>query len=156
MKRVLVGLSLFALAAQAFGQQGPSADPVVVYKAAADYEFVVESVKAAVVNRGMLVSGTLHVNEMLNRTAEDLGLAGQPYLAAESVEFCSAVLSQRMTRADPRNLVICPFTVAIYVPSGEPEQAYVAFRRHQLAGASAAVEQEVFELLDGIAREASE
>lgn len=130
--------------------------PVVVYKAASDFDTVRENIELAVTDRGMLVSGTLHVSDMLNRTGADLGFPDNVYLKAESVEFCSAVMSHRMVQADPLNLVICPFTVAVYIKSDEPEQVYVAFRRHYLAGESQEVADAVFNLLDEIAREASE
>ncbi|WP_172600442.1 hypothetical protein [Sulfurivermis fontis] len=129
---------------------------VVVLPAQGDYEFVVDSVKEAIINRGMTVSGTLHVSEMLARTAPDLGYDGTPYARAESIEFCSAVLSQRMVRADIRNLVICPFTVAVYTPREAPQQVYVAFRRHRLAGNDPALEQAVFDLLYAVAGEAAQ
>ena len=92
----------------------------------------------------------------LQRTGEDLGFPDPVYLKAESVEFCSAMMSQRMVAADPRNLVVCPFTVAVYVMVDEPEQVYVAYRRQQLAGDSGEVVEAVNEMLDGIAREAAE
>ncbi len=129
---------------------------VVVYKAAEGYDTVKENIEIAITNRGMLISGTLHVSDMLNRTGPDIGFAEPVYQRAESIEFCSAVLSHRMVRADPHNLVICPFTIALFVKTDEPEQVYVAFRRHFLAGDSDEAARAVFELLDGIAREAIE
>jgi hypothetical protein len=135
---------------------GPSDSPMAVYESALDYDFTKQNVELAVTGRGLIVSGTLHVADMLNRTAEDLGLEGDIYLKAESVEFCSAYLSHRMIAADPTNLTICPFTVAVYVLKSDPDTVYVAYRRPVLAGDGAAVEKEIIDLLDGIAREATE
>ena len=131
-------------------------EPVVSYPANGSFEEVLETLKTAVTNRGMLVSGTLHVQEMLERTGQDLGFPDPVYLKAESVEFCSAQMSHRMIAADPRNLVICPFTVAVYLLANEPEQVYVGYRRQYLAGNAEDVLKAVTELVDGIAREAAE
>ena len=131
-------------------------DPVVTYPASGSYEEVVEALRTAVTNRGLLVSGTLHVQEMLERTGKDLGFPDPIYLRAESVEFCSAQMSHQMIAVDPRNLVICPFTVAVYVLASEPDQVYVGYRRQHLAGDAEEVLQAVTELVDGIAQEAAE
>lgn len=144
---VLLTLWLTAVQAQ---------DPVVTYPASGSFEEVLEAVKTAVTNRGMLVSGTLHVQDMLERTGKDLGFPEAVYVQAESVEFCSAQMSHRMIAADPRNLVICPFTVAVYVLANEPEQVYVGYRRQYLAGDAEEVSKAVMELVDGIAQEAAE
>jgi len=130
--------------------------PVVVYPASAEFDEVVENIQLAITDRGMLVSGTLHVQDMLARTGVDLGFPEDIYLKAQAVEFCSALMSHRMIAADPRNLVICPFTIAAYVLTEEPEQAYVAYRRQVLAGESAEVSAAVRTMLDEIARDAAE
>ena len=129
---------------------------MVVYPASAGIEEVIEIIKMAVIERGMLVSSTLHVSDMLNRTGKDLGFEQPVFVHAESVEFCSALMSHRMVAADPGNLVICPFTVAAYVLADNPGQVYVAYRRPFLAGDAAESTQAVVEMLDGIAREAAE
>ena len=148
----LLGLALLAGPLSA----DPGKEPVVTYPASGTFDEVVENVKWAITGRGLLVSGTLHVQDMLERTGKDLGFPDPVYLQAESVEFCSAMMSQQMVAVDPRNLVICPFTVAVYVLASEPEQVYVAYRRQDLAGDSAEVVEAVTDMLDGIAREAAE
>jgi hypothetical protein len=67
------------------GQQAPDVG-VVVYKGAGEYEFIVENVRDAVMAQGMVISGTLHVADMLSRTAGDLGFSDPPYVQAESIE----------------------------------------------------------------------
>lgn len=129
---------------------------VIVYKSDNDFEDTRENIEQAIIERGMVTSGTLHVSDMLNRTGPDLGVEKNVYQKADSIEFCSAVLSHQMVQADFRNLVICPFTIAVFIKGDEPQQVYVAFRRHYLAGQSDKEAKAVFELLDGIAREAIE
>ena len=92
-----------------------------------------------------------HVGDMLNRTGPDLGY-DKIFTKAESVEFCSALMSHRMVAADPSNLSICPFTVSAYVLKSQPDQVYVAYRRQYLAGPSDEVTKAVMEMLDSIAR----
>jgi len=135
---------------------GEGQDPVVVYSTRSGFEEVIENIKLAVTERGLLVSGTLHVSEMLNRTGPDLGFPKAVYAKAESVEFCSAALSQRMIAVDPRNLVVCPFTVAAYVLADQPDRVYVAYRKLQLAGAATEETRAVMSLLDEVARAGAE
>jgi hypothetical protein len=95
------------------------------------------------------------MNEMLERTGEDLGLGGALFGEAESVEFCSAVLSRKMISEDPRSIVNCPFIIAVYTLPGQPDVTYVAHRRY----ASEEIEQsaamaEVAEMLKSVAEEA--
>ena len=156
LKRLLrTGLLGLALAAGPLGAD-PASDPVVTYPATGTFDQVLENVKWAITDRGLLVSGTLHVQDMLERTGKDLGFPDPVYLKAESVEFCSALMSQRMVAADPGNLVVCPFTVAVYVLVSEPDQVYIAYGRPHLAGDPVEVVDAVTEMLDGIAREAAD
>ncbi len=135
---------------------GEDAVPVVVYPASSEFEDVIENIKMSIVDRGMLVSGTLHVQDMLARTAKDLGFKKNVYLHAESVEFCSALMSHQMIAADPRNLVICPFTIAAYELEEEPGQVYIAYRKQFMAGAADEATEAAHKMLDEIAREAAE
>ncbi len=135
---------------------GEKGEPVVVYPAHSDFEDVIDYIKMAVEARGMLVSGTLHVQDMLTRTGKDLGFEKNVYLHAESVEFCSALMSHRMVSADPRNLVICPFSIAAYELAEKPGQVYIAFRKQLLAGEATEATNAVVKMLDEIAREAAE
>ncbi|RDH88355.1 MAG: hypothetical protein DIZ77_16765 [endosymbiont of Seepiophila jonesi] len=149
---------LFALMLSVAGMVfagGAAPDPVVIYKADEAYEDVIDNIKMAVEERGMLVSGILHVSDMLNRTGPDLGYK-QVFKKAESVEFCSAVISHKMTQVSPVNLVVCPFTIAVYIKVDEPEQVYVAYRSQSLAGQADKVTAEILELLDGIVKDSIE
>ena len=130
-------------------------DPMVIFKSAEPFEDVIENIKMAIEERGMLVSGTLHVSDMLNRTGPDLGYQ-QVFERAESVEFCSASISHQMTQVAPENMAICPFTISVYIRSDAPDQLYVAYRRQQLAGDAAAVTATIYELLNGIVEDSIE
>ena len=129
-----------------------------VYSAEQAFATVRDNLKQAIINRGLVVSNVSHMGEMLARTGEDLGDAKPVYGEAEIFEFCSAVLSRAMVEADPRNIVHCPLSVAIYTLPAEPGRVYAAFRRPTVLAPEHALEplQAIEELLRGVAREALE
>ncbi len=145
-------LMLWMGCALAGGEPSEDQQPVRIYTSGERFEDVVENIKLAIIERGMLVSGTLHVSEMLNRTAPDLGFS-KVFVKAESVEFCSALMSHKMSQAAPENIVICPFTIAVYVKQEQPDQVYVAYRRPLLAGDATETTAAILELLDGIVQD---
>lgn len=130
--------------------------PVMVYKTTGDFEDIKEDIELAITDRGLLVSGTLHISEMLNRTANDLGYTQPVYKKAESVEFCSAYISHLIVSTHPANAVVCPFTIAIYVLATEPQNVYLAFQKPHLAGDAEEAKKEILKLMEGIVREVIE
>lgn len=155
MSRLLMVFCLLVCSGwvMAGGEPQDQASPIKIYLSEERFEDVVENIKMAIVERGLLVSGTLHVSEMLNRTAPDLGFS-QLFAKAESVEFCSAVISHKMSQAAPENITICPFTISVYVTEAAPERVHVAYRRPLLAGEAAEVTQAIEQLLVGIIEDA--
>jgi uncharacterized protein (DUF302 family) len=154
MRRILMAWVLLVCSGVALAADAPadSAGPMKIYTSDQRYEDVVENVKMAIVDRGLLVSGTLHVSDMLNRTAADLGFS-EVFAKAESVEFCSALISHKMAQAAPQNITICPFTIAVYVTRAEPDKVHLAYRLPQLAGDDGKTAAAVVELLDGIVQD---
>lgn len=153
----MLGLSTALLFCAAAVAEGPGPAPTTVYKASGSYEDVKDAISMAVEGRGLIVRDLAHVAEMLNRTGKDLGYPNEVFSRAENVEFCSALLSHEMIAADPSNATTCPLVISVYALTAEPEQVYVAFRRQVLAGAGVApIEQKLFELVDGVVREAIE
>jgi uncharacterized protein (DUF302 family) len=146
-------LMLFMGCALAGGEPLGKEPSIRIYTSEESFEDVIENIKMAIIDRGMLVSGTLHVSDMLNRTAPDLGFT-EVFSQAESVEFCSALISHKMAKLAPENIVICPFTIAAYVRWGHPGQVYVAYRLPILAGDEDGVTADIIELLDGIVQDA--
>jgi uncharacterized protein (DUF302 family) len=123
-KRLASVLALCLAATQAAQAAGGYA----VYESSAAFEDVMEGLKAAVGERGMYINNVMHMGEMLERTGKDLGLGEAIYAKAESIEFCSAALSRRMTVEDPARIVNCPFIVSVYVLPKEPGKTYVVHR----------------------------
>ncbi len=157
MKNSLILLSLllgFSLnvSAELVDDSGTS----IIYSLEDDFEMTKENVIMAIENQGLKVSGELHIQEMMQRTAKDLGFDKAVYEQAEAIEFCSAVFSHKMTQVHPVNATMCPFTVVIYSKAGKPETIYLAFRKPQLMGDGKALEAEIIQFMRTIVEEVSE
>jgi uncharacterized protein (DUF302 family) len=129
---------------------------VVVTKAGTSFDDINESVRMAITDGGMIVSGTLHISDMLNRTGKDIGFDTNIFKKSEAVEFCSALISHKMAVAHPANVSMCPFTVAIYELNSEPGVIYLSYRRVELLGNGKKVEDEIVALLQNIVDESVE
>ena len=143
-------LILIALAALPFDVF--AGDAYAVYESESDFETVMEGAKMAIQERGMYINNVMHMDEMLERTGKDLGMDEKIYEKAHSIEFCSAVLSRKMTSEDPSRIVNCPFILAIYVLPGEPDKTYVAHRTvAKREVRSSEIMAEISEMLKGVA-----
>lgn len=149
----ILALCPLLLAAPAAGAAGQA----TVYTSEEPYDIVLENVRFAVIGQGLVVAGTLHIQDMLARTAEDLGYPDGVFSHADTIEFCSAVMSHELVQAHPANVTLCPFTISVYELADQPGVVHVAYREPVLAGDDAAEAQaKVKAFLDGIAREAVE
>ena len=120
------------------------------------FDDVKERLVIAIENRGLVLNYTARIGAMLERTGKDIGSARQVYANAEVVEFCSAVVSRSTMEADPRNIVFCPYAIAIYVLPNEPGTVYLAYRKPLVSGSAQSMKalREVGRLLDAIVVEA--
>jgi len=127
-----------------------------LYTTKGSFDDVRQDVEIAITNRGLVVDHVSHISDMLERTGKDLGLPGNIFGKAESLQFCSATVSRRMMQADPSNIVFCPYSVVVYTLPKDPKTVYVGYRRPELIGseASKASLKAVEDLLDGIVKEA--
>ncbi len=85
-----------------------------------EYKDVREMLNIAIADKGLVIAHVSNVGEMLKRTGKDLGATREPFDQAEVVEFCSASFSRTLMEADPRNLLFCPFSIAIYTTPENP------------------------------------
>ncbi|MBI3545936.1 MAG: DUF302 domain-containing protein [Gammaproteobacteria bacterium] len=130
---------------------------LTLYTTKNDFDSVKQDLEIAITGRGLVVDHTSHISEMLERTGKDLGIAAKPiYGKAESLQFCSAVVSRHTMEADPSNIVFCPYIIVIYTLPSDPKKVYVGYREPLPAGSPASRKAlgEVKTLLDGIVREA--
>ena len=148
----VLGAVLLSAGPVSASERPGDASPVKVFTSEEDFEDVVENIKMAIIDQGLLVSGTLHVSDMLNRTGPDLGYS-QVFSRAAAVEFCSALMSHKMSQAAAENIAICPFTIAVYIKQTEPERVYVAYRLPHLAGDGGEATQAIIGLLEEIIEE---
>ncbi len=132
-------------------------DNYVVYTSESSFEDVMDALKLAIEEQGMYINNVMHMNEMLERTGKDLGMNEPIYGEADSIEFCSAVLSRRMTAELPARIVNCPFIIAVYTLPGESDTTYLVHRRIPAAEVeSSAVMRDVAQMLETVATSASE
>jgi uncharacterized protein (DUF302 family) len=133
-----------------------ASSPYVIYETKGKYADVLDDLTQAIVNRGLVIGTTSHVQDMLDRTGKDLGGKGRIYENGDVLQFCSAVLSRKTMEADARNIIFCPYGIAVWTEAGKPERVFVGYRRNdgQLSPQSAAALKEVEKLLDDIVREA--
>lgn len=153
VKTTLIGA--FATICIAFAAQAP-AQEYAVYESESGFEDVMDALKLAIQERGMYINNVMHMGEMLDRTGKDLGMDEQIYTHADSIEFCSAVLSRRMTAENPMRIVNCPFIVAVYTLPDQPDTTYVAHRVIPAAETeNSTVMQEVADMLKAVAEGAA-
>jgi uncharacterized protein (DUF302 family) len=156
MHKVLI----YALAVFAWGlmaEVAHAASPgVVVQSVKGEFGDVKERVVTAIENRGLVLNYTALVSTMLERTGKDIGRERQIYAKAEVLEFCSAAVSRSTMEADPRNIVFCPYAIAIYALPKEPGKIYVSYRKPVAIGSGESMKslREVGKLLDDIVRDA--
>lgn len=127
-----------------------------IYETDLSYEEAKDGVEMGITNLGLIISGTMHISDMLNRTGKDIGIEKPIYKNAEGIEFCSAIHSHKMSQAHPSNIAMCPFTIVVYEKNDAPDKTFLAFREVKLMGDGAAVEAEIFDLLEGVVKEVTE
>jgi uncharacterized protein (DUF302 family) len=160
MRRSLLGATVLSLALAAglapAAAQDATGEHVTIYTVDGNYEDVRLDLENAIVNRGLVIDYEAFIGEMLNRTAEDVGAERQVYTRAETLQFCSAVLSRRTMEADPTNVAFCPYIVFAYEETDAEGTIHVGYRRLPETGEeeSRAALAEVNALLDEIVREA--
>ncbi len=66
------------------------------------------------------------------------------------------MISHKLVAAHPGNMVLCPFTISIYLLSEDPDIVYVAYKPPIADKESAEVLKEVEALLQGIVMESLE
>lgn len=127
-----------------------------VRAASGEFDDVRERVVMALENRGLVLSYTARVGDMLERTGRDLGNDKVIYGKAEVLEFCSAAISRETMAADPRNIVFCPYAIALYTLPQAPRTVYLTYRAPAATGNAASVRalRKVEKLLADVVNEA--
>lgn len=129
--------------------------PYVLYRSQASFGDVMQTLKMAIEEKGMYINNVMHLGEMLERTGKDLGLGESRFSKAESIEFCSSLLSSKMTEENPARILNCPYIMSVYVLKTEPDTTYIAHRRITI-GDDSPVMQEVEAMLESLGAAAQE
>lgn len=150
--RALLGLALLF----GFSLTGVQAADVAIHSTKGSFADVKERVVHAIENRGLVLNYTAHISDMLERTGKDVGSERRVYAKAEVLEFCSAQLSRATMEADPRNIVYCPYAIAVYQLPKEPDKVYVSYRKPGAIGSGQSIKslRAIDHLLAGIVRDA--
>jgi uncharacterized protein (DUF302 family) len=115
----LLCLPLSALAAESY---------VVLFKAHGTFQEVRDLLQIAIEGKGLKITHTNMIADMLERTGEDIGSTRQIYVGGEQFEFCSATLSRQMMEADPHAMVMCPYSISVYTVPND-KNVYIAYRK---------------------------
>ena len=149
MKLILLVVS-FMLVMSAGAGEPEHNGPAVVYSTDGDFLWVKQDLIAAIENRGMVISYISHAQSMLQRTASAVGDTQPVYDDAEIVLFCKSDLSHHLVAANPHNIVLCPYAIAVYTLAGKPDRVYLSFREPYEGDASY---QPITKLLSNIINE---
>lgn len=132
MRATALSLLLTLLAMLSAGAQASpepkKIGPAIVYETSNEFEWAKENLLNAITNQGLVLSATLHAATMLNRTGPDLGYKKNVYSNAETYLFCKADISHELVAANPHNIVLCPYAIAVYTLSDKPGVTYYAYR----------------------------
>lgn len=156
-KLLSLGTAVLAVSFAVTAGPGAVAAEITTYAAEAAFDDVRQDLADAVIDRGYTIDYEAHIGDMLARTAADVGAEAQVYANAETIQFCSALMSRRAMEADPANIAFCPYVLFIYERADETGIVHVGFRRLDEGGsdASKAALAEVNGVLDEIVREAA-
>ena len=142
MKRFFLALCALLVAVFAFTDRAPAASELGYESRikAGNFDDVLFDLQNAIIDRGLVIDYTGHVQTMLERTSEAVGSvtpggSKTPYVEAKYLQFCSAKLTHEVVSANPLNIAICPYVVFIFELKSDPGNIHVGYRR-PIAGPS--------------------
>ncbi|KVW94702.1 DUF302 domain-containing protein [Thiobacillus denitrificans] len=100
----------------------------VLFKTQGSFQEVRDLLQFSIEGKGLKITNTNKIAEMLERTGMDIGETRQVYENAEQFEFCSATISRHMMEADPHSIVMCPYSVVVYTIPND-KTVYLAYRK---------------------------
>lgn len=154
-RRVLTQLLLCTIFSLASYTATATEDPVVTTKIEGDFHDVANSVRMAIIGKGINIAHELPASEMLNRTGPAYGYTTNTYNKARTFEFCSAEISHKLARQNPDNIVLCPFTISVYTLSSEPKYVRLSYRKPTGRPGSEEIVEEVIQLISSIIEDAT-
>jgi len=122
----LASLLVTCLHAGAQTPLGKINGPAEVFALEGDFEDVRDSLVFAIESQGLVISYISHAADMLERTGAVVDHPPAVYGGAEVVLFCKAGLSHNLAADNPHNLVLCPYPIAVYSLTDEPDTTYLS------------------------------
>jgi hypothetical protein len=151
------GRWLWVAAALVFAWSPARADEMKTYvKRGMAYDDVKMDIETAIEGKGLKIGAIGDLGDMLARTQTDIAKGPAVYKSAHYYQFCSAMLTHKLTAADPNNIGHCPFIMFSYETVAKPGEVVVGYRTVTRTGSAAtrAVLDEVDAMFDAIARDA--
>ncbi len=130
--------------------------PFITKSIEGKFDEVYLGLKDVITGRGINIAHTLGAAAMLNRTGPAFGIKKNVFLNAETVEFCSAKISHELAAQNPQNIVLCPFTISVYVLTSDPKHVHLTYRIPVGGKGSEQVTNKIADLIKSIITEATE
>ena len=130
-------------------------DPIVATEVKGNFHEVANNIRMAIIGKGINIAHELPASDMLNRTGSAYGYQANTYLDARIFEFCSARISHKLSRQNPDNMILCPFTISVYTLVGTPDTVHLVYRKPVGRPGSEAIVEEVIELISSIVEDAT-
>ncbi|WP_407936314.1 DUF302 domain-containing protein [Litorivita pollutaquae] len=146
------GVAIAALLALPFmtaPQAAHAENGLIQYVTDESYDDVIFGLENAILDQGLLIDGTSHVGDMLERTRADVGSDVVLFTRADVYSFCSAKLSRKVMEADPMNIRFCPYDIFVAQMPDDPDHVTIGYRAFPEGPM-----QEVQALVDTIVRSA--
>jgi uncharacterized protein (DUF302 family) len=129
-------------------------DPIVTTKVNGSFNETLHNVRMAIIGRSINIAHVLPASSMLHRTGPNFGYQQDVYAHAQTLEFCSARISHMLARANPDNIVLCPFTISVYQLTTEPNEVRISYRIPTGRPGSEKAVAEVVKLIESILEDA--
>jgi len=128
---------------------------IISQKVEGKYHEIAQNLRSAILGKGLHIAHELHASDMLQRTSAAYGYKNTTYSNAEILEFCSAELSQKLSRIDPDNIVLCPFTIGVYSLPSEKNSVHIVYKISNGKPGTEKVVEEIKELISSIIEDAT-
>lgn len=155
VKPVLIKLLFCSIMALAPLVTSAAEDPIVTTEVKGSFHEVANNIRMAIIGKGINIAHELPASEMLNRTGSAYGYKVNTYGNARIFEFCSARISQKLSRQNPDNIILCPFTISVYSLVSKPDSVHITYRKPVGRPGSEAIVEEVIELISSIIEDAA-
>lgn len=155
MKKLMVSFQILILFLFFANSVCAAEDPIVTRKIEGKFQEVSSNVRMAIIGKGINIAHVLPASQMLHRTGPDFGYEKAVYGDAETYEFCSARISHKLSRANPDNIVLCPFTISVYTIKDEPGMVRLTYRIPTGRPGTEEIVKEIVALIESIIEDAT-